>query len=90
MVSDSLYQYISYYGPDGHVMVGKRAHGSDAWTLRRLPFTGNVRDGHNVISLGIDGQGRLHLSFDHHGHPLHYARPVDSQTPTPVTVMNIK
>lgn len=36
MVSDSLYQYISYYGPDGHVMVGKRAHGSDAWTLRRL------------------------------------------------------
>src|SRR5690606_2175698 len=33
---------------------------------------------HNTISLIADGDGFLHLSWDHHGHPLRYAR---SQSP---------
>ena len=76
LVSDSASQYISYYDPEGRVVVGKRALGSEEWQLAATQYTGNVRDGHNVISLGIDGEGYLHLSFDHHGHPLHYARSV--------------
>jgi hypothetical protein len=35
---------------------------------------GNVKDAHNSISLIADGEGFLHISWDHHGHPLRYAR----------------
>ncbi len=34
----------------------------------------DVNDAHNVISLGIDPEGFLHISYDHHGDPLHYRR----------------
>ena len=70
-------QYIAYYNPQGHVMVGKRKLGSDRWTLSDTGFTGNIADGHNVISMGVDGRGYLHLSFDHHGNPLRYTRSVE-------------
>lgn len=66
-------QYISYYDKDGYVVIGKRQLGSDEWTLRRSQYKGNIGDGHNVISIGVDGDGYLHVSFDHHGHPLRYA-----------------
>ena len=29
-------------------------------------------DNHNAINMGISGDGRLHLSFDHHGNQLNY------------------
>ncbi len=57
-------------------MVGKRRLESEKWTVARTGYKGNVTDGHNVISIGLDGKGYLHLSFDHHGHPLKYARSV--------------
>lgn len=66
-------QYISYYDKDGYIVIGKRQLGSDEWTLRRSQYKGNIGDGHNVISIGVDGDGYLHVSFDHHGHPLRYA-----------------
>ncbi len=69
-------QYISFYDTDGYVAVGRRTHGSDDWTVRRTPFRGNVGDAHNVISMAVDGDGYIHLSFDHHGHPLRYVRSV--------------
>lgn len=67
-------QYASYYDPDGYVTLAKRTLGSDDWTIARTQYKGRVRDGHNVISIAVDGTGRLHVAFDHHGHPLHYAR----------------
>lgn len=76
LVSDSKNQYIAFYDPDGRIVAGKRKLGGKKWTLSPTRYTGNVSDAHNVISLGIDGDGFLHLSFDHHGHPLHYARSV--------------
>ena len=69
-------QYISYYDNDGYVVVGKRQVGSDDWTIQRTPYKGNVNDAHNGISMMVDGDGYLHLSFDHHGHPLNYCRSV--------------
>ena len=74
--NDSL-QYISYYDPEGYVVLGKRELGSSKWELRRTPFTGNVKDAHNIISIGLDGEGILHLAFDHHGNPLHYTKTVE-------------
>jgi len=38
------------------------------------PLTGKITDAHNDISLIADGAGYLHLSWDHHGNPLRYAR----------------
>ena len=70
---DSI-QYISFYDPDGNVIVGKRILGTTEWELQKTPFKGNVEDAHNIISIGVDGDNILHLSFDHHGHPLKYTR----------------
>lgn len=69
-------QYIAYYDGDGFVTLGKRKLGSDEWTLHRTQYKGNVKDGHNVISMGVDGDGYIHVSFDHHGYPLRYAKSV--------------
>ena len=67
-------QYASYYNPDGYVTLAKRELGTTDWTVAPTQYKGNVSDGHNVISMGVDGEGYLHVAFDHHGHPLHYAR----------------
>ena len=69
-------QYITYYDAEGYVVLGRRRLKSDRWTVRRTSYRGNVQDAHNVISMGIDGEGYLHLSFAHHGHPLRYCRSV--------------
>lgn len=69
-------QYTAYYDADGTLIVGKRRLGSSSWQLNRTQYNGNVTDAHNVISIGVDGEGILHVSWDHHGHPLHYCRAV--------------
>lgn len=76
LVTHADTQYIAYYAPDGTVVTGKRKVGSSDWILHRTQYKGNVADAHNVISIGVDGSGVLHLSWDHHRHPLNYARAV--------------
>lgn len=70
---DSI-QYVAFYNPDGFLTLGKRGIGSDAWTTAVTRYKGNVKDAHNVICMGIDGEGYLHLAFDHHGNTLKYVR----------------
>lgn len=55
---------------------GKRKLNSELWTLHRTQYRGNVKDAHNIISMIIDGEGYLHISFDHHGHKLNYCRSI--------------
>lgn len=69
-------QYIAYYDDDGYLVLGKRALNTNNWTLQRSIYQGNVKDAHNSISLMIDGDGYIHVSFDHHGHPLNYCRSI--------------
>ena len=69
-------QYIAYYDAEGWMVIGSRLLNEDTWTLKRSQYKGNVKDAHNVISLMVDGEGYLHVSFDHHGHPLNYCRSV--------------
>lgn len=66
-------QFTSYYDPEGYVVLAKRKHGSSDWEVRRSQYKGNVNDAHNCISIGVDGKGFLHVSWDHHNNPLHYA-----------------
>lgn len=69
-------QYASYYDPEGYLTLASRKLGTDDWTVKRTRYKGKVTDGHNVISMAVDGNGVLHVAFDHHGHPLRYARGV--------------
>ena len=77
LVSNDTLQYISFYDSDGNVVVGKRRLGTKDWELKKTEFKGNIKDGHNIISIGLDGDGILHMAFDHHGSPLHYTRTVE-------------
>ncbi len=76
LVTADGWQYVSYYDTEGYLTLGKRKLGSTKWQLQRSPYKGNVRDAHNVISMMVDGDGYIHVSFDHHGCPLHYCKSV--------------
>lgn len=69
-------QYVSFYDADGNVVLGKRNIKDKEWTLHVTQYKGKISDAHNVISIGVDGEGYIHVAFDHHGHPLRYARSV--------------
>jgi hypothetical protein len=68
------YQYATYYDSDRHVCVARRKSGAAKWEVIRFAdhrIKGN--DTHNVSVIGICARdGTIHLSFDHHGGPLHY------------------
>jgi hypothetical protein len=67
-------QFAAFYDPQGRVVLAKRQLDSADWTIRTTQYTGKVADAHNCISLAIDGDGFLHVSWDHHGNPLRYCR----------------
>jgi len=69
-------QYISYYDGEGYLVLGKRKLGTADWQLHRTQYKGKVTDGHNVISMMVDGDGYVHVSFDHHGNKLNYCKGV--------------
>ncbi len=69
-------QFIAYYDNDGFLILGKRKLPKGEWILHKTQYTGNVSDAHNSISIMADGGGYLHVSWDHHGHPLRYAKSI--------------
>lgn len=74
VVSHGDWQFVAYYDSTAAVTIGKRRLGTDKWELTRTKYKGNIKDAHNVISIMADGDGYLHMAFDHHGHPLRYCR----------------
>lgn len=74
IVTFQNYQFIAYYDIDGFLLLGKRTLDSNEWETLRTPFKGNVRDAHNSISIMVDGDGYIHVSWDHHDNELRYAR----------------
>ncbi len=74
LVTHEGYQYIAYYDSTGYVNLGKRKTGSVKWDIHKTQYDGNVLDAHNTISIMLDGDGYLHMSWDHHGHKLNYSR----------------
>lgn len=71
-------QYVCFYDPEGYVTLAKRKLKSTDWEVKRTQYKGNVKDAHNVICMGVDGNGFLHVAFDHHGNKLNYVRSVDA------------
>jgi hypothetical protein len=75
LISFGDYQYVTFYStaPAGYgnhyVNVGRRriAPSVGGWEFLTLTdYVQKTMDGHNMISMGISGDGRIHLSFDHH------------------------
>ncbi|HVG41810.1 MAG TPA: BNR repeat-containing protein [Chitinophagaceae bacterium] len=67
-------QFISFYNKDKFVVLGKRKLGTDQWQLKQTAFVVNTSVAHNVISIMVDGDGYVHLAWNHHNNALHYAR----------------
>lgn len=76
LVSYQDTQYISYYDSERYVVLGKRKLGTTQWQIKRTAYRGNAADAHNTISIMVDGDGYLHLAWDHHNNVLHYCRSV--------------
>ncbi|AXY77893.1 neuraminidase [Paraflavitalea soli] len=74
LVTHDGWQYTAFYDQDRYVVLGKRKQGAAQWQLKRTPYQGNTADAHNTISLMVDGDGYLHLSWDHHNNALRYCR----------------
>ncbi len=77
LVSYKENQFISYYDADGFVIIGKRKLTDTAWQLKKTAYKGNIADAHNSISIMADGEGFLHLAWDHHNSILKYCKSIE-------------
>lgn len=68
------YQYATYYDGNRNVCVARRKLPAEAWeVIRFTDYEITNHDSHNVVALGIcEGDGTIHVAFDHHKHPLNY------------------
>jgi hypothetical protein len=73
VVSHGGVQFVAYYNKDGFLCLGKRNPDESQWEINQTPYTGNIRDAHNSISIMTDGEGYLHVAWNHHNTPLNYA-----------------
>jgi hypothetical protein len=74
LASDARNQYAAWYDGKAEVILARRTWSGQDWKSRATGLTGNTRDAHNGIALGVDGAGTLHMAWDHHNHPLRYVR----------------
>ena len=74
VVSHKDIQYVAYYDADASVVLAKRKLGSMHWDISKTQYEGKVKDAHNSISIMVDGDGYLHMSWDHHNDSLRYCR----------------
>ncbi|OMP30166.1 BNR repeat-containing protein [Mangrovimonas sp. DI 80] len=76
LATHNKHQYIAYYNPEGHVVLGKRLLKSNQWETLVTPYTAHVEDAHNSISIMVDGEGFLHVAWGNHNNQLNYAKSV--------------
>lgn len=76
LVSIKDTQFIAYYNEDGFIVLGKRKLGTENWQLKTTELKANTADAHNTIAIMLDGDGYLHLSWDHHNNQLRYCKSV--------------
>ena len=70
------YQYATWYhnGYDQDIYLGRRLLTGSTWQIMDTgeDMDNTTSDAHNVISMGISGDGAIHLSYDHHNNTLRY------------------
>lgn len=72
LVSFKGEQFAAYYDTSQHVVLAKRKLGSAKWQTLRTQYTGDAADAHKSISIMVDGEGYLHVTWGHHDGPLNY------------------
>jgi hypothetical protein len=68
--------YVSYLAPNSpqdNVFVAKRT-APNTWTVRDTGFDAGYDVGHTQTSMGVDGQGYLHVFYGMHNHPMRYTQ----------------
>lgn len=76
LVTDKETQYIAYYDENENVVLGKRNIHSTKWELKITQYKGDATDAHKTISIMIDGDGYLHMSWGLHGGPFNYCKSI--------------
>lgn len=74
ITSHGKMQVVAYYDSTQHVVLASRTLGSTTWDVYETPYSGNALDAHNAISIMFDGEGYLHMAWDHHNNGLNYCR----------------
>jgi hypothetical protein len=74
IVTQDTTQFITYYDAEGYVCIAKRTTDGKNWEVNRMAYKGNVNDAHNCISIMTDGNGYLHVAWNHHNSPLNYTK----------------
>ena len=67
-------QYTAFYDRDGFMVLAKRERNSSTWEINKTQYRADVEDAHNSISIEVDGNGVLHISWGLHGENLLYAQ----------------
>ena len=72
------YQYTAFYIDEFTLRVVQRQLKNNDIHTHDIKGKFNLKDAHNSISLGIDRDGCLHMSYDHHATRLRYRRSLNS------------
>jgi hypothetical protein len=83
LFSRNGFQYVSYFDPEGHVVIARRELTREDYEKYWLPLSDEpfpeckngkyaLDDPHYFISMQMDGAGYIHLSFGNHNNALHY------------------
>ncbi|MFV8467295.1 BNR repeat-containing protein [Flavobacterium sp. LB1P62] len=67
-------QFTAYYDENSCLVLGKRKLNRSNWEILKTAYKGNTKDAHNAISIAVDGDGYLHVSWDHHDTKLRYVK----------------
>jgi len=76
VVTRDDFQFTAWYADENRMVLARRDLRDDSVTRHEIAGAFSVHDAHCVISLGIDPAGHIHVSYDHHNHPLRYRRSV--------------
>jgi hypothetical protein len=74
LTTSSNTQFIAYYDNDGYIMLGKRNLDDANWQVQKTQYRGDAADAHKTINIIVDGDGYLHIAWNHHYTPLNYCK----------------
>lgn len=97
LITHQGYQYSTWYhngnnGADLDIYLSRRDLTGNTWetidTGYDMERGDDNWDSHNAISMGISGDGRIHLAYDHHVHELRYLTTAAGYATSSSTVWN--
>jgi hypothetical protein len=69
-------QYVAFYDASARVVLAKRKLDESRWQIHTTQYQGDIKDAHKTICIAVDGEGFLHMAWNHHVSRLQYCRTV--------------